>query len=111
MFFIFWSKFFDKINSAAISEILGIKELQAIYPRIEYHAGDDPAQLEVAGIKCGSNVNHGCIQCMYVFREGAQYKPLDLNLRDLAVVQNIIECEEIFGKQLKGVKCSKEESQ
>jgi len=32
-----------------------MNELQANYPRIAFHAGDDPAQHEVVGIKCGSN--------------------------------------------------------
>jgi len=48
---------------------------------------------------------------MYNFRDGGQYKPVEHNLRDLEVVQNIIELEEIFENKLKGVKCSKEENQ
>jgi len=40
-----------------------------------------------------------------------EYKPVDHNLRDLAVVQNIIECEEIFDKRLKGEKGSRDENQ
>jgi hypothetical protein len=50
----FWKNVLDKISSAASSgilvKILGIKEPQAIYPRIAFHAGDDPAQHEVVGI-------------------------------------------------------------
>jgi len=84
-FFTFWSKVLDKINSAANSGILvkslGINELQAIYPRIAFHASDDPVQHDVAGIKCGSNVKHGCIRCMYNFRDGGQYEPVNHNLR------------------------------
>ena len=103
-FFTFWSKVLDKINSAANSgilvRILGIKELQAIYPRIAFHAGDDPAQHEVAGIKCGSNVKHGCIRCMYNFRVGSQYKIKIHNFRDSSIVPNIRECGEIFEKCL-----------
>ena len=109
-FFTFWGKVLDKINSAANSGILvkmlGMKEPQAIYPRIAFHAGDDPAQHEVVGIKCGSNVKHGCIRCMYNFREGGQYKRNIHNLKNLADIQNIRECEEIFVNSLKGGKCN-----
>ena len=48
---------------------------------------------------------------MYNFREGGQYKPVNHNLRDLAVVQNIIGCEVIVEKKLKGEICSKVENQ
>ena len=105
----------DKINSAASSgvlvKILEIKDSQAIYPRIAFHAGDDPAQHEVVGIKCGSNVKHGCIRCMYNSRQGGQYKPNIHNLRDLSEIQKIVECEEIFMKSWKGGKHSNNDSQ
>jgi len=32
---------------------------------IAFHAGDDPAQQEVVGIKCDCNFQHGCIWSMY----------------------------------------------
>ena len=111
MFYTFWERVLDKINSAAdrgiLVKILGIKEPQAIYPRIAFHAGDDPAQHEVVGIKCGSNVKHGCIRCYYNFKDGGQYKRNIHSLRDLSEVQNIIECEEIILKNLKGNKYNK----
>jgi hypothetical protein len=47
---------------------------------------------------------------MYNSIEGGQYKRNIHNLRDLAEVQNIVECEEIFLKSLKGGKYSKAES-
>jgi len=49
-------------------KILGVKKPHAIYPYIAFHACDVPAQREVVGIKCGDNVKHGCILCMYNFR-------------------------------------------
>ena len=106
VFYTFWGKVLDKINSAAnrgiLLKILGIKEPQPIYPRIAFHAGDDPAQHEVVGIKCGTNVKHGCIRCMYDSKDGGQYIRSIHKLRDLSEVKNIIECEEIVLKTLKG---------
>ena len=114
IFFTFWKNVLDKINSASITgilvKILGIKEPKVIYPRISFHAGDDPAQHEVVGIKCGSNVKHGCIHCMYNSRVGGQYNRNIHELRDLSEVRNIEECEEIFLKSLRGGKYSREES-
>jgi hypothetical protein len=104
IFYTFWEKVLEKIKSAANSgvlvKILGIKEPQAIYPRIAFHAGDDPAQHEVVGIKCGATVKHGCIRCMYNFREGGQYKHNIHKFREMSIVPNIRECGEIFEKVL-----------
>ena len=54
IFYTFWEKVTEIIKSAANSGVLvkrlGIKEPQTIYPRIAFHAGDDPAQHEVVGI-------------------------------------------------------------
>jgi len=65
-FLIFWSKVLDKIDSAANRGILVkelvIKEPQANYPRITFHSGDDAAQHELAGIKCGATVKLGCFR-------------------------------------------------
>ena len=104
IFYTFWGNVLEKIKSAANSgilvKILGIKEPQAIYPRIAFHAGDDPAQHEVVGIKCGATVKHGCIRCMYNFREGGQYKHNIHKFREMSIVPNIRECGEIFEKVL-----------
>jgi len=58
---------------------LGIKELQAIYSCIAFHAGDDPAHHEVVGIKCGRNFRHGCIQFIYNLK-----KVVKINLKIIA---------------------------
>jgi hypothetical protein len=65
----FWELTFDSINADAnrgISvRILCHEESKILFPRIIFHAGDHSAQHEVAGIKCGSNVKHACILCIY----------------------------------------------
>jgi len=94
----------EKIKSAASSgflvKILGIKEPQAIYPRIAFHAGDDPAQHEVVGIRYGAIIKNGCIRCMHSFREAGQYKHNIHKFRDSSIVPNIRECGEFFERCL-----------
>ena len=68
-FFKFWEVVLDSINAAAsrgvLIKILGYNEPKILFPRIAFYAGDDPAQHEVAGIKCGSSAKHNCINCLY----------------------------------------------
>ena len=82
-----WEVVLDSINAAAkrgmLVKILGHEVPKVLNPRIAFHAGDDPAQHEVAAIKCGSNVKHGCIRCMYNSRDGEQYDPKKDKLRDM----------------------------
>jgi len=116
IFYTFWGKVLGKFESAANSgilvKILGIKDPQAIYPRTAFHAGDDIALHLVVGIKCGATVKHGCIRCVYNFREGGQCKRSIHKFRDLSMVQNNRECEESFEKCLQqGEKCDAEERQ
>ena len=78
--------------------------MKVLYPRIAFHAGDDPAQQEVAAIKCGSNVKHGCIRCMYNSRDGKQYDPKKDKLRDMSMVKQIKKGETIYLQHLNGEK-------
>ena len=63
----------DSIKAAAnrgiLVKILGHGDPKLQFPRIAFHAGD------IAAIKCGSNVMHNCIRCMYDSRDGKQYNP------------------------------------
>jgi hypothetical protein len=110
IFFKFWEVVLDSINAAAkrgmLVKILGHEEPKVLYPRIAFHAGDDPAQHEVASIKCGSNVKHGCIRCMYNSRDGKQYDPKKDKLRDMSMVEQIKEGETIYLQHLNGEKCN-----
>jgi len=54
-------------------KILGHEKPIALFPLMEFNAGDDPVQHEVASIKCGNNVKHSCIRCIYNSRDGTQY--------------------------------------
>ena len=79
VFFKFWEVTLHSIKTAAtrgiLVKIIGHEEPKILFPRIAFHAGDDPAQHEVAAIKCGSNVKHNCIRCMYNYKECGQYNP------------------------------------
>ena len=72
IYFKFWEVVLNSINAAAkygmMVKILGHKDPKLLFPRIAFHAGDDPAQHEIASIKCGSNVKYCCIHCMYNLR-------------------------------------------
>ena len=115
IFFKFWEVVLESINAAAnrgvLVKILGYNEPKILYPRIAFHAGDDPAQHEVAGIKCGSNVKHNCIHCLYNSTECGQYNPIVHTLRDLSVVQQIKDGEKSFQKYLNGERYAAEELQ
>jgi hypothetical protein len=91
-------------------KILGYEDDKILFPRIAFHAGDDPAQHEIASIKCGSNVKHSCIRCMYSSREGGQYKPKGHTLRDIAMEGPIRDGETIFLKYLKGERYTSDET-
>ena len=60
VFFKFWELVLESIKVASdrgiLVNILGFEEPLLLFPRIAFHAGDDPAQDEVAGITCGSNI-------------------------------------------------------
>ncbi len=113
IFYKFWEVTLDSINAAAnrgISvKILGHEESKILFPRIVFHAGDHPAQHEVAGIKCGCNVKHNCILCMYQSKECGPYNPEVDNLRDLSVVPQIQEAQETFVKYLSGERYTADE--
>jgi len=70
-------------------KICGHEEPQILFPRIAFHAGDEPAQYEVAAIKCGSNVEHNFIQCMYNSKEFGLYYPKVHKLRNMSAVEQI----------------------
>jgi hypothetical protein len=113
IFFKFWEAVIDSISAAAtrgmLVKILGHEEPKVLFPRVAFHAGDDPAQHEVAGIKYGHNVKHSCIRCMYNTIDGNQYDPQEDTLRDMNIVEQIKEGENIYLNQLKGEKCNAED--
>jgi hypothetical protein len=113
IFFKFWEVTLNSINAAAnrgiFVKILGHEEPQILFPRIVFHAGDDPAQHEVAAIKCGSNVKHNCIQCMYNSKECGPYNPKVDKLRDMSVVEQIKNGEKAYLKYLNGNRYTPEE--
>ena len=80
-----------------------------LFSRIAFHSGDNPAQHDIAAIKCGSNVMHNCTRCMYDSRNGKQYNPKRDSLRNLTIVDQIQKCATIYQKHLAGVKCSSAE--
>ena len=110
VFFKFWEMVLDSIKAAAnrgiLVKILGHGDPKLLFPRIAFHAGDDPAQHDIAAIKCGSNVMHNCIRCMYDSRDGKQYNPKRDSLRNMTIVDQIKKCAAIYQKHLAGVKCS-----
>ena len=114
VFFKFWEVTLHSINTAAnrgiLVKIIGHEEPKILFPRIAFHAGDDPAQHEVAAIKCGSNVRHNCIRCMYNSKECGQYNPEVDNFRDMTIIQQIQDGEKTFLKYLKGERYTSEES-
>ena len=114
VFFKFWEVTLHSIKTAATRGILvkniGHEEPKILFPRIAFHAGDDPAQHEVAAIKCGSNVRHNCIRCMYNSKECGQYNPEVDNFRDMTIIQQIQDGEKTFLKYLKGERYTSEES-
>jgi hypothetical protein len=110
--FKFWESAIESLKAAAnrgmLVKILGHEEPKLLFPRIAFIIGDDPAQHEVTGIKCGSNVKHGCIQCMYNSRSG-RYDPNRDTLRDMSIVEQIRRGSQIYQKHLTGDKNSEEE--
>ena len=104
VYFKFWETVLDPIKVAAkkgmLVKILGHEEPKLLFPRIVFNAGDDPAQHEIASIKCGSNVKHSCIRCMYHSRDGGLYNPEVDTLRDISVKEQVKVCAKIYHKQL-----------
>ena len=113
VFFKFWELVLDSIKAASnrgiLVKILGHEEPKILFPRIAFHIGDDPAQHDVAAIKCSGNVKHGCIRCMYNSREGNEYNRNRDTLRNISVVEQIKECVKIYQKKLTGLKNTKAE--
>jgi len=93
IYFKFWEIVLDSLKVAAhkglLVKVLGHKEPKLFSPRIAFNAGDDPAQHEIASIKCGCNVKHTCIRCMYKSREGGLYVPNIDSLRDLSIKEKL----------------------
>ena len=89
--------------------MLGHEKPKLFALRIAFNAGDDPAQHEIASIKCGSNVKHTCIRCMYKSREGGQYDSNTDTLRDMTIKNNIKAGVVIYEKYLTNVKITQAE--
>ena len=87
VFLEFWKLCIETIQLSASRgmemKILGHEGTKIFYPRIAFHIGDDPAQHEVASIKCGSMVRHPCIKCMYDLRASETYVFNIKNFRNL----------------------------
>ena len=87
LFFEFWKVLLETLKPAATRgiklKILGKDGTSTFYPRIAFHAGDDPAQHDVASIKNGPMVRYSCIQCMYDSRKGGPYVYKPENVRKL----------------------------
>ena len=64
-------------------KILGQEGTKIFFHRIAFLIGDDPAQHDVASIKCGSKVQHPCIKCMYDLNTGGAYDFDQNNFRKL----------------------------
>jgi hypothetical protein len=113
VFFKFWELVLDSIkavsNRGILVKILGHEEPKLLFPRIAFHIGDDPAQHDVAAIKCSGNVKHGCIRCIYNSREGNEYNRNRDTLRNISVVEQIEVCAKIYQKKLTGLKNTKAE--
>jgi hypothetical protein len=87
LFLEFWKLCIDTMKEATNLgmklKILGQEGTKIFFPRIAFLIGDDPAQHDVASIKCGSKVQHPCIKCMYDLSTGGAYDFDENNFRKL----------------------------
>ena len=108
IFFEFWQQCLETIQPAANRgielKILGQYQTRIFYPRIAFHVGDNPAQHDVASIKCASKVQYPCIRCMYDLRKGGAYVYNADNFRIVneELLNNIRIAQSCYLKSLKG---------